>query len=155
MVDKVNAKAEAKKPNFDSVTVEKLNEKVAEGQRPFIEWLQNEGFLRQITHCSVKDCQSKMELEQDKDDLDGCVWKCTKCTKKDQHQTVSVRDGSIFGRVKKSSTTGKSDSLSWIIQIILCWSDNTSLLQCQQLTGADVDKIFFWYDECRDYYGTL
>jgi hypothetical protein len=30
-----------------------------------------------------------------------------------------------------------------------------SLLQCQQLTGADVDKIFFWYDECRDYYGTL
>jgi hypothetical protein len=56
---------------------------------------------------------------------------------------------------KKSSTTGKSDSLSWIIKIILCWSNNMSLLQCQQLTGADVDKIFFWYDECRDYYGTL
>ena len=76
-------------------------------------------------------------------------------SKKDRCPAVSVRDGSIFGRVKKSSTTGKSDSLSWIIQIILCWSDNTSLLQCQQLTGADVDKIFFWYDECRDYYGTL
>ena len=85
VVDKVNAKAEAKKPNFDNVTVERLNKKVAEGQRPFIKWLQSEGFLRQSTHCSVKDCQSKMELEQDKDDLDGCFWKCTKFTKKDQH----------------------------------------------------------------------
>merc|ERR1712080_803629 len=112
------------------------------------------GFLRKTTHCSVKDCQTKMELE---DDIDGCIWKCpaSSNSKKSHCPTVSVRDGSIFGRVKKSATTGKSDSLSWIIQIILCWSDNTSLVQCQQLTGADVDKIFFWYDECRDYYGII
>ena len=77
VVDKLNAKAEAKKPNFDNVTPENLNEKVKEGQRPFIEWLQSEGFLRKTTHCALKDCQSKMELEQDDDDIDGCIWKCT------------------------------------------------------------------------------
>jgi len=157
VVDKAMQKLRPKKPNFESMTNEKLNEKMEEGQRPFIEWLQNEGFLRKTTHCSVKDCQTKMELEDDKDDIDGCIWKCpaSSNSKKSHCPAVSVRDGSIFGRVKKSATTGKSDSLSWIIQIILCWSDNTSLVQCQQLTGADVDKIFFWYDECRDYYGTL
>ena len=156
--DKTNTtKNEAKKPNFDGVTANMLNEKVKEGQGPFLEWLQTEGFLRKTTHCTVKDCQSKMELEFDKEDIDGCVWKCkaSGSGKSKGCPTVSVRDGSIFGRVKKSASTGKSDSLSWIIQIILCWSDNTSLVQCQQLTGADVDKIFFWYDECRDYYGTL
>ena len=156
--DKTNTtKNEAKKPNFDGVTANMLNEKVKEGQRPFLEWLQTEGFLRKTTHCTVKDCQSKMELEFDKEDIDGCVWKCkaSGSGKSKGCPTVSVRDGSIFGRVKKSASTGKSDSLSWIIQIILCWSDNTSLVQCQQLTGADVDKIFFWYDECRDYYGQI
>ena len=36
----------------------------------------------------------KMELEQDKDYLDGCVWKCgagNSNSKKDQHQTVRVQ----------------------------------------------------------------
>ena len=146
--DKSGLKDEAKKPNFDNVTPENLNEKVKEGQKIFIEWLQDEGFLRKAPPpCSVKDCQSTLRLETDKEDIDSIVWKCPikKC-----QATVSVRDGSVFGRVKKHT-----DSLSWIIKIILCWSDNTSLGECQQLTGADVDKIFFWYDECRDYFGTL
>ena len=44
-----------------------------------------------------------MYLEQDKDYLDGCVWKFgagISNSKKDQHLTVSVRDGSIFGGLK-------------------------------------------------------
>ena len=45
--------------------------------------------------------------------------------KKKEKISIGVRDSSIYGRVKKSSTTGKSDSLSWIIQIVFCWSDNT------------------------------
>ena len=151
--DKNSSKDEAKKPNFDNLTPEKMNEKVKEGQKKFIEWLQNEGFLRKTPPvCSTKDCSNNMKLELDKEDIDNVVWKCTKCPSKSKEPStpVSVREGSIFGRVKKHT-----DSLSWIIKIILCWSDNTSLNQCQQLTGADVDKIFFWYDECRDYYGTL
>ena len=88
-----------------------------------------------------------MELLEDQEDIDGVIWKCSKC-----HCKTNIREGSIFGRQHKKST---ADSLSWIIQIILCWSDNTSLMQCQQMTGADVDKIFLWYDECKDYYGAL
>ena len=143
------AKDEATKPNFDNVTSEKLNDKVKEGQVALVKWLQKEGFLKKhAPTCNVKECHSKEELklEEDGDVIDGASWKCTKCPNK-----ISIREGSIFDRNKKSST----DSLSWIIQIILCWSDNTSLMQCQQLTGADVDKIFLWYDECKDYYGTL
>lgn len=143
------SKDEAKKPNFKTVTTETLNEFMGLGQRTFVEWLQKEGFLRaNPPHCSVKECQSPTKLVENKDDIDGVVWQCT--SGKD-HAPVSVREGSIFGRVKKPSP----DSLSWIIQIILCWSENTSLMSCQQQTGAELDKIFFWYDECRDYYGTL
>ena len=143
------AKDEATKPNFDNVTTEKLNDKVKEGHLSLVKWLQKEGFLRKGPPvCNVKECHSKegLTLDEDSDVIDGVSWKCSKCPNK-----ISIREGSIFGRNKKSS----SDSLSWIIQIILCWSDNTSLSECQQLTGADVDKIFLWYDECKDYYGTL
>ena len=143
------AKDEATKPNFDNVTSEKLNNKVKEGQVALVKWLQKEGFLKkQPPTCNVKECHNReaLKLEEDSDVIDGASWKCTKCPNK-----ISIREGSIFDRNKKSST----DSLSWIIQIILCWSDNTSLMQCQQMTGADVDKIFLWYDECKDYYGTL
>ena len=145
------SKEEANKPNFNHITIEKLTEKVKEGQIAFIKWLQKEGFLRKAPpDCLGKDCRSRLILELDEDDLDGVSWKCpsVKC-----HQPVqSIRQGSIFARQKKSSP---SDSLSWIIQIILCWSNNTSLMKCQELTGCqDVDKVFFWYDECRNYYGT-
>lgn len=142
-------KDEATKPNFDAVTIEAMNEKVKEGQLAFVKWLQKEGFLRKVPpECCVKDCHSTMTLTADETDSDGVTWACPK---NEDHAHISIREGSIFGRNKKSN----SDSLSWIIQIILCWSDNTSLGQCQQLTGADVDKIFLWYDECRDYYGAL
>ena len=145
------SKEEANKPNFKHVTIEKLTEKVKDGQIAFIKWLQKEGFLRKAPpDCLGKDCRSRLILELDEDDLDGVSWKCpsAKC-----HQSVqSIRQGSIFARQKKSSP---SDSLSWIIQIILCWSNNTSLMKCQELTGCqDVDKVFFWYDECRNYYAT-
>ena len=145
------SKEEANKPNFKHVTIEKLTEKVKDGQIAFIKWLQKEGFLRKAPpDCLGKDCRARLILELDEADLDGVSWKCpsVKC-----HQPVqSIRQGSIFARQKKSSP---SDSLSWIIQIILCWSNNTSLMKCQEMTGCqDVDKVFFWYDECRNYYGT-
>lgn len=145
------AKNEATKPNFDKVTPESLNNKMKEGPLPFVQWLQNEGFLKKSPpSCTIKDCNTNqpMELLQDPEDIDGVTWKCSECACK-----TNIREGSIFGRHKKKSMT--TDSLSWIIQIILCWSDNTSLMQCQQMTGADVDKIFLWYDECKDYYGAL
>jgi hypothetical protein len=144
------AAQEANKPDFDNVTIEMLNEKVEEGHLAFVRWLQTEGFLRKSPTppgCSSKDCSAKVVLKVDKEAIDGVSWQCQDHAQ--DHGTQSVREGSIFGRRKASG----SDSLSWIIQIILCWSDNTSLHQCQQLTGADVDKIFVWYDECRDYYG--
>ena len=144
------AKNEATKPNFDKVTPESLNNKMKEGHLPFVQWLQNEGFLKKSQNCTIKDCSNTnqpMQLLEDQEDIDGVIWKCSKC-----HCKTNIREGSIFGRQHKKST---ADSLSWIIQIILCWSDNTSLMQCQQMTGADVDKIFLWYDECKDYYGAL
>ena len=145
---------DAKKPLFENVTSELLNQKVEQGPVTFIKWLQKEGFLRKTPPaCPVaKDCDAKLMLEQDVDNIDGAVWKC----KEHRGNTgVSVREGSIFERHYKKGNNSKDNSLSWIIQIILCWSDNTSLHQCQQMTGADIDKIFLWYDECRDYYGTL
>ena len=140
-------KNEATKPNFDNVTPELLNNKMKEGHLPFVRWLQQEGFLKDSPPtCTIKDClKQPMELLEDQESIDGVSWKCAHCPNK-----TNIREGSIFGRHKKSV-----DSLSWIIQIILCWSDNTSLMQCQQMTGADVDKIFLWYDECKDYYGAL
>ena len=53
-----------------------------------------------------------------------------------------------------SSFYSAGDSLCWIMRLVLCWSDNTSLSECQQATGADVDKIFLWYDLCRAYFGS-
>ena len=148
-----NKDQEANKPSFKNVTTAILNDKVKEGQIAFVKWLQKEGFLRKSApDCLSKDCKGRLTLDIDPEAPDGVSWKCPK-DKKCPMQ--SIREGSIFAR-QKNVQKKSSDSLSWIIQIILCWSDNTSLMKCQEMTGCqDVDKIFFWYDECRDYFGTV
>lgn len=143
------SKDEANKPNFKHVNSDLLNEKVKEGQIAFVKWLQKEGFLRKAPpECTYKDCRAKLALDIDEDAVDGVTWRCPK---DENHPIQNIRNGSIF---KSKSKSSPSDSLSYIIQIILCWSDNTSLMKCQEITGCqDVDKIFFWYEECAHYYG--
>ncbi len=129
---------EANSPNFDSVSEELLNEKVKEGQIEFVRWLMDAGFLQSSPPVC---CEVTTMLKKDPDMCDGVAWKCDVC-----QRCQSVRSRSIFSK-------SGDESLCWIMRLILCWSDNTSLMMCQQTTGADIEKIFFWYDLCREYFG--
>ena len=129
---------EANFPNFDIVSEDLLNEKVKEGQLEFVRWLMDAGFLQSSPPVC---CDVKSLLKTDPDMCDGVAWKCDVC-----QRAQNVRAHSIFSK-------SGDESLCWIMRLILCWSDNTSLMMCQQSTGADIEKIFFWYDLCREYFG--
>ena len=161
----------ANKPNFEEVNESLLNEKLQEGQISFVKFLMDLGFLIQeppvCNKCSssnsapmqlVKYTPDECSIAQGSNKIqatDGVAWVCPSC-----NAATSVRPGSIFARCSSSpglpSSRGASDStesLCWIMRLVLCWKDNTSLLSCQQATGADVDKIFLWYNICKEYYG--
>ena len=140
-----SGKTLANHPNVDGVTDQILGEKAHAGPVALVEYLIESGFLVGEVFCSA--CNSAGELKISKDSFDGCAWFCTISEKSGHMKNYSIRKHSIF--------EGSSESLSWIMKIILCWSDNTSLNQCQQNSGADVEKIFHWYDKCRDFFGTL
>ena len=161
----------ANKPNFEEVNESLLNEKLQEGQISFVKFLMNLGFLLQeppiCNKCSSSNSAPMQLVKYTPDECnvapgsnkiqatDGVAWVCPSC-----NVATSVRPGSIFARCSSSpglpSSRGASDtteSLCWIMRLVLCWKDNTSLLSCQQATGADVDKIFLWYNICKEYYG--
>ena len=165
-----NKLKEANKPKFEGVNESLLNEKLQEGQIVFVRFLMKLGFLLDDPPPCNK-CNSNstpMQLVKYTPDesnvasgsskiqaTDGVAWVCPSC-----NNAASVRPGSIFARCSSSpgvpSSRGVSDStesLCWIMRLVLCWKDNTSLMSCQQATGADVDKIFLWYNICKEYYG--
>ena len=148
-----------------------LNQKLQEGQLSFVRFLMKLGFLLQqppsCSKCTSSAIAEMQLLKYNPDEsnasqgtnkiqvTDGIAWICPSCS-----LANSVRPGSIFARCSSStglpSSRGMSDStesLCWIMRLVLCWKDNTSLMSCQQATGADVDKIFLWYNICKEYYG--
>ena len=162
---------EANKPNFEDVSESLLNEKLQEGQIAFVKFLMKLGFLIKepplCNKCSssnttpmqlVKYAPAESNASQGSNKIqatDGVAWICPGC-----NHATSVRPGSIFSRCSSSpglpssrAVSDSTESLCWIMRLVLCWKDNTSLMSCQQATGADVDKIFLWYNICKEYYG--
>ena len=149
---------EANQPNFKLASEQTMNDKLQKGQLEFVRWLMKLGFLsKEAPSCPKCNGGFRVVLvkftdaEEDSGlsaneikvlKLDGVSWQCSGC-----NHNMGIRNNSIF-----SSRGGHDDSLCWIMKLVLCWSDNTSLMACQQATGADVDKIFLWYDICREYF---
>ena len=105
---------EAKSPKFDLASEEVLNDKLKEGQVQFVYWLIACGFLRSKPFVC---CNVETTLTSDSDNIDGVSWTCKSCQRR-----TSVRTGSIFGK-------SADESLSWIMRLILCWSDNVRYFQ--------------------------
>ena len=119
----------------------------------FVRWLMRLGFLAkespECVKCGTSRCvalSNTADVEDKTHALDGVAWTCGGC-----NGATSVRANSVFARGNVDSV---SDSLSWIMRLVLCWSDNTSLTDCLQATGAELEKISLWYDLCTEYYGS-
>ena len=141
---KQETRKDCNKPKFSEVTQEVLKEKEAESLRGIVDWLQETGFL-----CSAppkcRGCGKLTQL-QDSSDQDGVAWKCPsreKCVPGPVSPSL-LREHSIFQFSK--------EKLLWILRIIMCWRENTSLSQCHQETEASIDQIFFWYEKCRQFF---
>ncbi|CAB4068155.1 KIDINS220 [Lepeophtheirus salmonis] len=130
----------ANKPRIEEIDIEKLDSIIKEGgPKALCTLLMKSGFLgEKPPKCSS--CGDHASLITDNDNVDGLVWRCPN----EGHPDISVRKHSIF--------EDSSENLCWIMKIIVCWSDNTSLNQCHQLFGADIDKIFQWYDKYPEFY---
>ena len=70
-------------------------------------------------------CDKVTQL-QPSPDIDGLAWKCPRSKDKCTVSPSLLREHSIFQFSK--------DKLLWILKIILCWRENTSLSQCHQVT---------------------
>jgi len=141
----VNNRTVCNKPRFHEISTEALKFRSSLGQKEVINWLMEIGFLCP-TPPDCKGCGGKSTL-QTTTDVDTFTWKCpakTKCYLGPSTHSL-LRENSIFQFSK--------ESLIWILRIILCWRDNTSLSNCHQETGATVDAIFFWYEKCRQFFG--
>ena len=100
------------------------------GSRGLVDWLLDKGMLRRPEGDDLR-------LVDSPDDQDGVQW-----VSKDVR--MSPRLNSLFERTP--------ESLGWAMKVVFCWRENKSLAQCQEATGAEVDKIFEWYDKCKEYF---
>lgn len=137
-----NLREDCKKPRFTELTEGKVRERSSRGPREVVEWLMETGFLSSVPP-SCRSCGGDARLEEcSEEGGDGLIWTCCAPLPK-----TSLRENSIFQYSK--------ESLTWIVRIILCWRENTSLTMCHQDTGASIDAIFFWYEKCRQFFGQL
>jgi len=142
-----NVRKDCNKPRFSEVSLEEIKDMESSDPGDVICWLQDIGFL-----CSApprcRGCGKLTQL-QESPDIDGLAWKCPsreKCVP-GQVSPSLLREHSIFQFSK--------DKLLWILKIIICWRENTSLSQCHEETEASIDQIFFWYEKCRQFFGPI
>jgi len=144
----MNGRNVCNKPRFHEISTEALKFRSSLGQKEVINWLMEIGFLCS-TPPDCKGCGDQATLQSTPDTVDTLTWKCPakeKCYLGPSTPSL-LREHSIFQFSK--------ESLTWILRIILCWRENTSLSNCHQETGASVDAIFFWYEKCRQFFGLL
>ena len=133
----------ANTPNFEALTNEAFAEHLEAGNKSFLEWLVDCKLLLRPSPCAY--CSEDVRLHEDSRSLDKWLWSCPNSEKKGNHvKMLDPRANSIFEK--------NTDSLSWNIKMVICWKNNTSLNDCLKITGADVDKVFKWYDTCTEYF---
>ena len=120
-----NIRKDCNKPRFSEVSLEEIKDMESSEPGDLISWLQDTGFL-----CSApprcRGCGKLTQL-QESPDIDGLAWKCPsreKCVP-GQVSPSLLREHSIFQFSK--------DKLLWILKIIICWRENTSLSQCHEV----------------------
>ena len=115
-----NLREDCKKPRFAELTEGKVRERSGRGPREVVEWLMETGFLSSVPP-SCRSCGGEARLEEcSEEGGDGLIWTCCAPLPK-----TSLRENSIFQYSK--------ESLTWIVRIILCWRENTSLTMCHQV----------------------
>ena len=121
------------KPKFSEVSLDEIKDMGSSSPGELISWLQDTGFL-----CSAPPrCRGcgKLTHLQESPDIDGLAWKCPsreKCVPGSVSPSL-LREHSIFQFSK--------DKLLWILKIIICWRENTSLSQCHEVTNILVTKF--------------
>ena len=122
-----NTREDCNKPRFAELTEDKVKQRSGCGQKEVVDWLMETGFLSSVPP-SCKTCCSEARLtEAAVEDADGWEWSCCAPLPK-----TALREHSIFQYSK--------ESLTWIVRIILCWRENTSLTKCHQVT-SDIRKF--------------
>ena len=128
-----NVRKDCNKPRFSEVSLEEIKDMESSEPGDLISWLQDTGFL-----CSApprcRGCGKSTQL-QESPDIDGLAWKCPskeKCVP-GQVSPSLLREHSIFQFSK--------DKLLWILKIIICWRENTSLSQCHEVNVPSVHPI--------------
>ena len=128
-----NVRKDCNKPRISEVSLEEIKDMESSDPGDVICWLQDTGFL-----CSApprcRGCGKLTQL-QESPDIDGLAWKCPsreKCVP-GQVSPSLLREHSIFQFSK--------DKLLWILKIIICWRENTSLSQCHEV-NANLTKKF-------------
>ena len=123
-----NVRKDCNKPRFSEVSLEEIKDMESSNPEDVICWLQDTGFL-----CSApprcRGCGKLTQL-QESPDIDGLAWKCPsreKCVP-GQVSPSLLREHSIFQFSK--------DKLLWILKIIICWRENTSLSQCHEVNAT-------------------
>ena len=115
-----NLREDCKKPRFTELTEAKIRERSGHGPREVVEWLMEAGFLSSVPP-SCRTCGGDARLEECLEEGgDGLFWTCCSPLPK-----TTLRENSIFQYSK--------ESLTWIVRIILCWRENTSLTMCHQV----------------------
>lgn len=115
------------KPKFSDISFEDIAAKEAASPEQVISWLQDLGFL-----CAApprcRGCGKATLLQEAAGEADGLAWKCPLSRDKCVPGPVTpslLREHSIFQFSKHK--------LLWILKIIICWRENTSLSQCHEV----------------------
>ena len=120
------------KPKFSDISFEDIAAKEAASPEQVISWLQDLGFL-----CAApprcRGCGKATLLQEAAGEADGLAWKCPLSRDKCVPGPVTpslLREHSIFQFSKHK--------LLWILKIIICWRENTSLSQCHEVNVANI-----------------
>jgi len=143
--ESANRRKECNKPRFHEISTEALKFRSSLGQREVIRWLMDIGFLCS-TPPDCKGCGDQTSL-QPTQDVDCFTWKCPakeKCYLGPSTPSL-LREHSIFQFSK--------ESLTWILRILLCWRENTSLSSCHQVSVTfylwDCHVLYFLGNWCK------
>ena len=121
-----SVRKDCNKPKFSEVNQQLIKDMELKTQSEIVSWLQETQFLSSCPP-RCRGCGKTMQLLETPLELDGVTWKCpSKCSPGSVNPSL-LREYSIFQFSK--------DKLLWILQIIMCWRDNTSLSQCNQVSA--------------------